>query len=159
LERKRNKEKEGEGEGEESSPLPTFEGFRAPNNNSTYYERKVITMETRVTVNALEIVKNKCKKETQLPLSFEIVKGTGTSYKVLITCGSSTHPNSGPRYLFSGKRFTTREAKAMFDMLRMMRQLNWVKPAGTSGPPILWAEYGNENGKEAWCLNELNIPG
>jgi hypothetical protein len=106
--------------------------------------------EKRVTMNEVEIVKNKCRKETGMDLSFDVVKEKGTSYKIIITIPG--YRNRIP--LFGGQRFTTREAKAMFNMLRMVRQLGWAWPTRL---PIL--KYNWFEGDNSFHLNELNIPG
>ncbi len=140
------------GEERRGSPLPALEELWT--NQTT---KGVITMaEKKITVNAVSIAQSKCYKETRLPIGFEVMKNTGTSYKIRITCGDpAVRWEGGPHYLFGKQLFTTREAKAMFDMIRMMRQLNWMKPAGEAPiASILSAEYHDG----AWCLNELNIP-
>lgn len=145
LEKRRGEERRG-------SPLPALEELWT--NQTT---KGVITMaEKKITVNAVSIAQSKCYKETRLPIGFEVMKNTGTSYKIRITCGDpAVRWEGGPHYLFGKQLFTTREAKAMFDMIRMMRQLNWMKPAGEAPiASILSAEYHDG----AWCLNELNIP-
>jgi hypothetical protein len=99
-----------------------------------------------VTVNGVTLAKTKCQKETNFPLSFDILD-VKSPYKVVITTGPR-----GEYPLFGGKAFTTREAAAMFDILRMVRQLEWEFPRRE---PILKAEFTGEG----YTLNSLVIPG
>lgn len=103
----------------------------------------------KITMNAVEIARNKCRKETGMDLDIDVRKERGTSYRIAITIPGY----KGRILLFGGKRFNTREAKAMFDMLRMVRQLGWAWPTKR---PI--HKYRCFEGDKTFHLNELNIP-